>query len=129
MEHPDEPGQEAKGWEDVIDRLTHLAESQDLIQRAMEGYAACWANEGLSDLPFTFADVRPEFRSHSLNFKGGRWVYSFPFIRTVLDLYVGEHQVGDYTLITLLDGEVIDDYFVIFEEYQAGGRAVSLLTE
>jgi hypothetical protein len=71
--------------------------------------------------------VRVEFHSQSLFFKSGRVPY--PFIQTVLDLYVGKHQVGDYTLITLLDGEVIDDYFVVFEEYQAGGRAVSLLRE
>jgi hypothetical protein len=120
----------AEGWEDVLARLNQHADFQRLVQRAIEGHAATWVNMDKEDLayyPFAFEEIHVERPQHELVFKPGMLLY--PYILTELDLFVGPHQVGEYTLVTLLNGEDDDTYFVIFEEYQTGGRAVSLIEE
>jgi hypothetical protein len=120
----------AQEWEDVLERLNRHAEELRLVQRAIDGHTATWANmdaDDLQDYPFRFEEVRTKQPQHQLVFKPG--ILSYPYVRTTLDLFVGEYQVGYYTLVTLLDGEVDDDYFVIFEEFQTGDRAVSLIEE
>lgn len=124
---PGGPPEGAGGWtwDEVVTRLKDLATSQRLVQRTREAFAGWWANEDMSDFQFTLEEVRTKFQRQSVFF-ANRYL-KYPYITTTLDLYVGRHQVGDYTLVTLLDGEIDDDYLVIYPEFQEGGTKVPLL--
>jgi hypothetical protein len=99
----------------IVVTLVEFARDHDLIARAKHGcavYLENSANDG--DLPpgSESSDLRMEFRSHSLTFESS--LLGYPYIATLLNLYVGDKEVGWYKLIVCLDGRVDDDYLVFY---------------
>ena len=108
--------------EQIVAALRALVESQRLRHEAEEGCRTSMkncANDG--DLEGWSPDeIEIRFERCALVFDHGIW--SYPFVETKLGLYVrdpagylhdGLFPIGHYRLITLLDGTVIDDYFVL----------------
>jgi hypothetical protein len=107
---------------DVVAAMLALARDQDLPRRAEE---TCWvwlrsAFEEGSLAGLSPADVRVEFERSALIFDHG--LLNYPFVETGLGLDVTDstgayfrdmRPIGQYRLITLLDGTVDDDYFVL----------------
>ena len=112
--------------EKLIDTLRNLAATHDLRRRAEEGcrqWLTTWAAEegGLDGL--SIDEIEVHFEKCYLAFEHG--VLSYPFIETRFGLFVRDSRqiyfrdlrpVGHYRFITLLDGTVSDDYFVIDTE-------------
>lgn len=113
---------EVAGGAEAVAAMLGLAATHDLRRRAEASCRECIraASEegdlgGLSP-----ADLQIVFRRCVLAFDHG--ILSYPFVETALDLCVadptgvyfrGLRPVGSYRLITLLDGTVDDDYFVL----------------
>jgi hypothetical protein len=103
----------AMDWtEDIIKRLTLFAAEQQLVEKAEEGWRAWFANtDGVID-GWRVEELSSQFRSHMLCFKSG--LLDYPYITTSVDLFgpTGS-EVAQYRLITMLNGEVNDDYLEI----------------
>lgn len=97
----------------IVDRLAAFAREHDLVAQAVVGCSKFLRNTAEENgLPpgLRPADVRAEFRSHSLTFESSS--LSHPFVSTRLDLYAGEDEVGWYKRVVRLDGRAEDDYLV-----------------
>lgn len=108
--------------EQVVASLRALAESQQLRQQAEDGCRTSMKNcEDDGDLEgWSPEEIEIRFERCVLVFVHG--TLSYPFVETKLGLYVrdpagylfnGLFPIGHYRLITLLDGTLIDDYFVL----------------
>ena len=64
-------------------------------------------------MPYPLATIRFERQSQMFAFYNPQLPY--PYIVTTLGLFVGTRAIGDYRLITRLDGTVDDDYLVFDE--------------
>lgn len=121
--------------EKLVADLTALVSRQSLRGRAFEGCSK-WLHDPENDGPGGLSgraagEILPRFKSSSLVFDHG--LLSHPFVETRLDLCVRDtsgtalndlRPVCYYRLITLLDGTVDDDYFVIevpFQQEADGG--------
>ena len=93
----------------VVAQLSQLATQQSLYTRAAESCRQWFRNEP-DKMPCPLAAIRFEEQSQTLCFHSA--VLTYPYITTTLRLFVGEREVGDYRLITLLDGTMDDDYLV-----------------
>jgi hypothetical protein len=119
--------------EKVINLLEGLAASQRLEQLAMQNCRTalinCYKEDQELGLPplkgHNLDSIQLHFERHSLVFKNRQ--ISYPYIDTIIGLYIEDKQglylddlepVGDYQLITRLDGEIEDDYLVLYEEQQ-----------
>ncbi len=93
----------------IIAELQEHAAKFDLIERAHEGLAGCFANEGGVIDGTTADEIKAEFHSHRLVF-----AHTLPpFIETRLTLRsLDGHLRGTYSLMTNFDGEVTDDFLV-----------------
>ena len=107
--------------DELVAALTSLASTQKLRERAIEGFEE-WLRSSQHDGEhcidgWSIKEIEPYFVSCSLVFAHERLDY--PFVDTKLQLCVrdqsGSHRqpIGNYRLITLLDGTADDDYFVI----------------
>ncbi len=100
---------------DIVDRLAAWASQHDLTQQAMRGWVECFANEGGTINGWSVADIQAVFRSHSFYFESA--LLSYRYVVTCLDLYAAgveaDEELGQYRLITTLEGQVVDDYLVI----------------
>ena len=95
--------------EDVLAFLRQVSDEHDLIARAKSGFAAWWVkNPEMSEYSFTYEEVQMNFKMQRFAFRHAR--LSYPYIDTTLTLVVRNLQVGTYSLITDLDGSVIDDH-------------------
>lgn len=107
------PGEtKSNDFDDLLSRLNAWAETRDLTGRAIEGLAECFRNEDGGTIDgWAYGDIQTEFFSQSLHFKHS-WL-EYPYIVTQLRLKAksGE-EIGYYDLVTLLSGEVEDDYLV-----------------
>ncbi len=95
---------------DIIDRLSQLAVQQDLIEAAKEGCAR-WFQNHAEDVPYEINDIQMQLRSQSLTFRNASLLY--PYIKTEIIMFACGEDIGSYERITLLDGTVDDDYFLI----------------
>jgi len=95
--------------ENLLLLLRQHAMQQALFECAEEGCRRWFLNE-LDEMPYPLAAIRFERASQALSFYNAALPY--PYITTTLRLFVDEREVGDYRLITLLDGTVDDDYLV-----------------
>lgn len=101
----------------MIENLAEFAREQKLVARALDGCATFLNNESRENgLPrkLSSSDVKMMFRSHALTFESS--LLSYPYVSTILDLYVAEEEVGWYKLIVRLDGQAEDDYLVFHPE-------------
>lgn len=102
----------------IISNLVEFAREQHLIEQTLDNCLKFLTNEfNENGLPHQWkpSDIEMRFRSHSLVFESG--LLSYSYISTMLDLYVNDRDVGDYSLIIGLDGELVDDYLVFHPEY------------
>jgi hypothetical protein len=96
-----------------------------LVETAERALEENWEPEDLGGGIFLlWTDVTALFRQCFLQF---RWntaalVAQYPFISTRFMLFVGDIEVGYYSLITFPSGQVDDSYLVISEEFWAGER-------
>ncbi len=96
---------------EIILELKKLAQSQKLVDHAIQSCLAWLDDEESLPSGWSPAEIKCEFKSHSLCFEHS--LLSYPFVVTHLRLFRNEDEVGYYKLITTLDGKVDDDYFVI----------------
>jgi len=100
----------------VVDQLQRICDEQQLITRAHAGFRAWIAEaseEDPSDLPpeWSYSEMTADFPSVALCFQPA--LVSYPYFDTQLRILRHGTEVGYYRLITTLDGEDDDDYFVI----------------
>ena len=110
---------------DAVAAMLALAERHDLRQRA-EASCRQWLHSAQAEGDLdrsSLADIQLIFERCALVFDHGS--LSYPFVETRLGLYVadptevyfrGLRPVGNYRLITRLDGTTDDDYFVLNEQ-------------
>ena len=101
---------------DIIEALQKIA---DQVQLEKKAYKSCkeWLNADECDLPKAWIEnIKITFSSHKLCFK--HKILGYPFIDTRLDIFFEGDTIGYYRLISLLDGEPDDDYFVIYDEFK-----------
>jgi hypothetical protein len=101
----------------IVKHLSEWASERRLVQEAMRGCERWFVNESGTIDGWAVADIRMAFRSQSLCFVSG--LLSYPYFVTSLDLFAsgeeteGFSTIGEYRLITRLDGEVDDDYLIL----------------
>jgi len=103
----------------IVASFAEFARRQNLLERALEGCARCLereANEKRLPRRLDPAKVRMSFRSHALTFESS--LLAFPYISTLLDLYVGNDEIGWYKLLVRLNGEEEDDYLVFYPAWK-----------
>ena len=93
--------------EELLALLRERAARQSLYAQA-EGRCRQWFLNTPEEMPYPLAAIRFEEQTQMLCFNNV--LLSYPYITTRLRLFIGEHEVGDYRLITLLDGTAVDDY-------------------
>lgn len=115
---------------DVLKQLEELSRNQKLIEHALksckENLDSCFKEDeemGFKPLKgWKLEEIKMVFEKQSLVFKHG--LLSYPYIDTQIGLYVDDHTkifwndlcpIGNYSLITHLEGKVVDDYLVIDE--------------
>ena len=86
--------------------LEDLANSQKLREKAIQSCKSWMAQE--SSLP---EGVELRFHSHGFIFE--HYLIDHPFIKTRMILIHNEQEIGYHDLISGLDGQVEDDYFVL----------------
>ncbi len=94
---------------DVVALLDHYATQQALFAHAEESCRRWFLNEP-DEMAYPLTAIRFERQSQALCFHNRHLPY--PYITTTLRLFVGTREIGDYRLITRLDGTVDDDYLV-----------------
>ncbi len=101
-----------KGQE-LVDLLMAHARTHNLKERAAQGIVKWLESPDTVDMAEGIAreSIVGRFSSHGLCFEQQH--VAAPFVDTRFDLCSGEKVVGYYRLITRLDGESEDDYFVI----------------
>lgn len=98
---------------DIIDRLQEHARLHDLDCVAAEGIRKWLANGKIELFPDGISPDQVTWRFES------RWlcfeprIISYSFIDTRFTLLTGDKMIGYYRLITQLNGEIDDDYFVL----------------
>jgi len=98
---------------EIIERLQEHASLHGLASVAAEGIRKWLANGEAEPLP---GGVSP---NHVTWHFASRWLcfepesFPDPFIDTRFTLFKDDQRIGYYRLITLLDGETYDDYFVL----------------
>jgi hypothetical protein len=98
--------------ETVVDYLLNLTSRHQLVERAIEHCDIWFNNEGGQIDGWISQDLDKKFFSHKLVFKRSDW--DLVYIDTHINLVASNNQiVGSYRLITTLDGEADDDYFVL----------------
>ncbi len=98
-----------RSFPDVSALLSQHAAQQELFTRAEESCRQWFRNEP-DEKPYPLAAIRFERKSQAFAFYNAQLPY--PYIITTLRLFVGTREVGDYRLITRLDGTVDDDYLI-----------------
>lgn len=93
--------------EELLALLRGRAAHQSLYTQAIAGCQK-WFRTEPDEIPYPLAAIRFEEQSQTLCFQNAR--LSYPYITTSLRLFVGEYEIGEYQLVTLLDGTVDDDY-------------------
>jgi hypothetical protein len=97
-------------WSTLLAQLDAHAAAFALGDEAKQGLEACFTSDEGSIDGWTLADISSEFDGHKLVF--GRADLP-PSIETRLTLRDHDgHLLGDYRLITSLEGSAIDDYLV-----------------
>ena len=103
---------ESDDFDILAQRLTLWAEKQNLLEKALQGLAKCFENEGGIIDGWTIAEMRPQFRDHALCFSSA--LYSYPFVKTTFHLFSPDDiHSGEYRLLTTLDGEIDDDFLLL----------------
>ena len=115
---------ESDDFSDVTQRLASWAERQNLSEKALHGFAKCFeGKEGIID-GWAMAEIRSEFRDHTLCFHSA--LYSYPFVATTLHLYSPDDiYIGVYRHIVTLDGKADNDFLILDlskSEYEQGQR-------
>jgi hypothetical protein len=113
--------------DDILTFLHQSSEKHNLVERAKLGVRAWWDNEeDLAEYSFGYDDLRIEFKFQALAYRHA--MLNYPYIDTTLALIAGDRDIGYFSLITGLDGSVIDDYLVLDElrsEDEDGHAAIS----
>lgn len=97
--------------DELVATLREHAKVQRLDERARDAIQSWLMEEGSLPHGCDPTQVRAEFASRWLCFEPE--LVSYPYIDTRLHLYAGICKIGYYRLITTMDGEADDDYFVL----------------
>ena len=98
--------------EDIVERLASFADEQRLVDQAEKGWRAWFVNEGGTIEGWRADDLNSKFRSLMLCFKSA--LLPYPYITTSVGLFgPNGGDIGQYRRITLLNGDVNDDYLEI----------------
>ena len=96
----------------IVDELNKISEEQDLIEKAKEGYKKC-----LSNNPFLYDELPPEsdlsLKLWSQNMTFCHVLYEIPNVETTLKIMHEDQEVGYYQFISDINGEQLDEYFVV----------------
>lgn len=116
--------------ESIVQQLQEWSQQQDLIEKAIEGCHISLQNWARDDkgigliARWKVSDIQLHFDHQSLVFKHD--VLSYPYVRTQIGLYVAADSkawfrdlepIGKYGLMTMLDGQVADDYLIFDDAY------------
>jgi hypothetical protein len=97
---------------DLIEQLRQHAKIHELDRIAKEAITG-WIDSERNEFPsdFDLEQFQAVFASRWLCFEPE--IVSYPYIDTRFNLLYRDVPIGYYRLITMLDGRVEDDYFVI----------------
>ncbi|MGH9761555.1 MAG: hypothetical protein ACREDR_23665 [Blastocatellia bacterium] len=118
--------------EEIAQSLKGIAERWDLEKKAMAGCKVSLRNcrkedikDGVEPLNgYELESIHTRFRTHSFVFKSGKVPY--PFLVTAIELCVKDEEgtavggmipIGEYRLLTGLDGKEIDSDVVFYQKY------------
>jgi len=102
--------------ESIVCVLQQTIEQMELEKEARKYCLKCIKGKDC-DLPKSWVNnIEIKYHSHKLCFKNS--MLDYPFIETRLIMTYKNEEVGHYRLISLLNGEPDDDYFVIYDEYR-----------
>lgn len=95
----------------LFSELKRVALEQGLVSKAISG-AKSWASSGDFDIDNAITQrFQYEFHSHKLCFK--HEYLDNPYIETNITVVFNKEEIGYYSYHSLLNGEVIDDVFVV----------------
>lgn len=92
----------------LVQVLQKAATAQSLSERAMDACKHVLAASELHPLGWDIEETHLELKRIAMVFQNTKLGY--PYIETTLTINVHGNRVGTYRLITLLNGEVDDDY-------------------
>lgn len=101
----------------IVEYLNEIVEKNDLENRAKESclrYLKNWMLDEPDDFREYFDGEKPEnikmqFKMHSYTFDNNYLDYTY--IDTTLFIFIDpQFMTANYSLITTLDGEIVDDY-------------------
>lgn len=118
--------------EEIAQSLKGIAERWDLEKKAMAGCKVSLKKcrkedikDGVEPLNgYELEDIQTRFRTHSFVFKSGKVPY--PFLVTAIELCIRDEEgisedgmipIGEYRLLTGLDGKELDSDVVFYQKY------------
>lgn len=126
-------------FDDIIQNLEKWSQEQNLIEKTFESCQTFLQNSAADDaelfLPMNdtidgvqrqrwkLSEIKPIFCNQALIFKHS--ILSYCYIDTHLILYLNDdencdlksREIGSYRLIVKIDGEIVDDYLEIYNDY------------
>jgi hypothetical protein len=115
----------------LIEELQELVKKQNLQEKAIQYCKTALTNSKAEEIDlnleplngYELGNIQLQFKKHSLIFKNN--VLTYPYINTTIGLYLINksrkspndlEEIGEYSLITLLDGEIDDDYLLFYDK-------------
>jgi hypothetical protein len=98
----------------VIEQLQQHAKVHRLDEIALDAIRK-WIDDDDSELKSIAEEIEARFSSRWLCFEPE--IVDYPYIDSRFDLYHQGKRIGYYRLISMLDGRIEDDYFVVEDEY------------